>query len=195
MLPSDGSHPPIAAPLPNVDTERLELRRFEEGDLDELARVFSHREVWQFPYDRALSRDETAAFLETQIREWDTYGFGCWIAIEKARASVIGYLGISVPAFVPEILPAVEVGWRLEPAAWGKGYASEGAVAALTEAFSTLQLDEVCSLPQAINPASAAVCERIGMRLERTIKFPANDRRGELDGLLYKITREEFQPC
>jgi hypothetical protein len=41
--------PPIAAPLGDVTTERLRLRRFERDDLDELASVFEHREVWQFP--------------------------------------------------------------------------------------------------------------------------------------------------
>ena len=187
------AHPPIAAPLPDVITERLELRRFESADLGGLARVFSHPEVWHFPYGRAFSRAETAAFLETQIRAWDACGFGCWIAIERASAQIIGYVGISVPTFLPEILPAVEVGWRFEPAAWGKGFASEGALAALAESFSTLELDEVCSVPQSTNPPSAAVCERIGMRLERKVPIPANDKRGELEGLLYKMTRDEWQ--
>ncbi len=57
-------HPPIAAPLPDVTTGRLSLRRFERDDLDELASVFEHREVWQFPYGRGMTRDETEAFLD-----------------------------------------------------------------------------------------------------------------------------------
>ncbi len=48
-----------------------------------------------------------------------------------------------MPTFLPEILPAVEVGWRLAPAAWGKGYTTEGATAALNQAFTTLGLDRV----------------------------------------------------
>lgn len=185
-------HPPIEAPLPDVETERLTLRRFREDDLDRLAHVFAHREVWQHPYGRAFSRDETAAFLKAQLYEWDTCGFGCWIAIARTLSEVIGYVGISVPTFLPEILPAVEVGWRFDPAFWGQGLASEGARAALREAFVTLQLDEVTSVPQADNPSSSRVCERIGMHLQRSVHIPANSRRGEVEALLYTMSRDEW---
>lgn len=187
-----GQHPRIAAPLSDVTTERLELRRFRPQDLDGLAAVFAKREVWQFPYGRALNRSETADFLKMQMDEWDSCGFGCWLAIERTTNRTIGYVGISVPTFLPEILPAVEVGWRLDPIAWGRGYASEGARAALAEAFTNLSLEEVCSVPQVGNPRSSRVCERLGMRLERTVSIPANSRRGEVQGLLYKMTRDEW---
>lgn len=192
MADQSANHPPIAAPLPDVATDRLDLKRFRSDDLDELASVFANREVWQFPYGRSFSREETANFLDTQIREWGDCGFGCWIARERTRNSVIGYVGISVPIFLPEILPAVEVGWRFDPAVWGKGFASEGARAALQESFTTLGLGEICSVPQSDNPASSRVCERLGMRLEREVTIPANARRGELSALLYKMTRAEW---
>jgi RimJ/RimL family protein N-acetyltransferase len=123
---------------------------------------------------------------------WDSCGFGLWLAIERATSRTIGYVGISVPTFLPEVLPAVEIGWRLDPAAWGMGYASEGARAALDESFTTLALEEVCSVPQVGNPKSSRVCERLGMRLERIVSIPANARRGEVQGLLYKMTRAEW---
>jgi RimJ/RimL family protein N-acetyltransferase len=185
-------HPQIRAPLGDVTTDRLELRRFRSGDLDELAAVFEKPEVWRFPYGRGFTREETAAFLETQLEEWSTCGFGCWLAIERKSDRVIGYVGLSVPAFLPEILPAVEVGWRFDPGVWGRGYASEGARAALAEAFTTLGLDEVCSVPQSDNPASSRVCERLGMRFEREVVIPANSRRGALTGLLYEMSRSEW---
>jgi RimJ/RimL family protein N-acetyltransferase len=55
-----------------------------------------------------------------------------------------------------------------------------------------MALDEVCSVPQADNPASARVAERLGMRLARTAVIPANDRRGEVTGLLYELRRDEW---
>jgi RimJ/RimL family protein N-acetyltransferase len=186
-------YPPINAPLRDVVTERLELRRFHADDTDSLAVLFAKPEIWMFPYGRGFTRDETAAFLKAQISEWDACGFGCWLATELETQRVVGYVGISVPTFLPEILPAVEVGWRFDPNVWGCGYASEGARAALEEAFTSLGLEVVCSVPQAANPASSRVCDRIGMRLAREVVIPANDRCGELVGLLYEMTRDQWE--
>jgi RimJ/RimL family protein N-acetyltransferase len=184
--------PPIAAPLGDVTTERLMLRRFERDDVDELASVFEQREVWQFPYGRGMTRDETEVFLDAQIAHWKQHEFGCWTAREIASQRLIGYLGLSVPTFLPEILPAIEVGWRLAPSAWGNGYATEGAGAALHEAFTTLGLDWVCSLPQADNPRSGRVAERLGMQLIREVNVPANARRGEVVAQHYQIDRSDW---
>jgi len=181
--------PEVAAPLGDVRTERMDLRRFEPTDLDELAEVFARPEVWEFPYGRAFTRRETSQFLDAQLAEWDECGFGCWIARLTGSQQVIGYVGLSVPAFLPEILPAVEVGWRFDPAVWGQGLASEGARAALREGFSTLELAEICSLPQSTNPRSYAVCERIGMSFEREVECPATERRGAVTARMYTSRR------
>jgi RimJ/RimL family protein N-acetyltransferase len=185
--------PPIAAPLGEVTTERLLLCRFDRYVLDELASVFDSREVWEFPYGRGMTRAETAAFLDTQIRHWDDFGFGCWMAREREEERLIGYVGLSIPTFLPEILPVVEVGWRFAPTSWGNGYATEGATAALDEAFSTLGLTSVCSLPQADNRRSVRVAERLGMHLVRELIVPATDRRGEVVVRHFDISRDEWQ--
>jgi RimJ/RimL family protein N-acetyltransferase len=192
-MPTPDQAPPIASPLPDVQTDRLDLRRFRHDDLDELAEVFEHPEVWRFPYGRGFTRSETQVFLDLQIAEWNALGFGCWVARTHEDGRLIGYVGLSVPTFLPDILPAVEVGWRFAPTVWGKGFATEGATAALEQAFTTLALDRVCSVPQADNPLSAAVAERLGMTLVRHVSIPANDRRGELAGLLYEIESGEWQ--
>ena len=185
--------PPIAASLGSAATERLDLRAFDDDDLDGLAEVFEKPEVWRFPYGRAFTRDDTRAFLDMQIEAWETCGFGSWVATHREDQRIIGYVGLSVPMFLPEILPAVEVGWRFDPAYWGQGLASEGARAALAEGFTTLGLEEITSIPQADNPPSARVCERIGMHLDERVSIPANERRGELEALLYRITRQQWQ--
>jgi RimJ/RimL family protein N-acetyltransferase len=186
-------YPPIAAPMPDVETERLILRRFRPDDLDELATVFAKPEVWMFPYGRGFGREESAKFLSAQIDAWDTCGFGVWLAVHRELNRMIGYVGISVPMFLPEILPAVEVGWRFDPDFWGQGFATEGATAGLREAFKTLQLTEVTSLPQADNLASVKVCERLGMTFERLVEIPTNEVRGAVTGSLYLMSADEWQ--
>jgi RimJ/RimL family protein N-acetyltransferase len=185
-------HPAIAAPLGDVTTERLALRRVQDGDVAGLAPVFAKVEVWRYPFGRGFSRDETRVFVENQMLHWEACGFGLWVATERASGRALGFVGLSVPRFLPEVLPAVEVGWRFDPDVWGRGYATEGATAALAEAFTTLQLDEVCSIPEGVNVASVRVAERLGMRLVRPVVIPPDDRRGRVDALLYAISRDDW---
>jgi RimJ/RimL family protein N-acetyltransferase len=185
-------YPPVAGPLGDVETERLELRRFRPDDVDGLAAVFAKPEVWQYPFGRGFTRAETEAFLATQMSHWSMARFGLWLVVERRTGSVVGFVGLSVPTFLPEVLPAVEVGWRLDPNVWGRGYATEGAAAALDEAFTTLGLSEVCSIPQADNPASVRVAERLGMRFSRSITIPETATREALDATLFRITANEW---
>ncbi|MEM7660606.1 MAG: GNAT family N-acetyltransferase [Pseudomonadota bacterium] len=185
-------YPEVASNLPDVETPRLLLRRFRKADAVGLGAVFAKPEVWMYPYGRGFSAKETERFLEVQIAEWNEGGFGCWIAIEKTSNMVIGYVGLSVPHFLPSILPAVEVGWRFDPDFWGNGFAAEGASAALDQAFGTLKLDRVCSAPQSINPPSSKVCKRLGMRFERVVTAEATKTRGPVEVDLYWITAAEW---
>lgn len=193
MHPAAGHHPPVVHPLGDVTTERLELRKPDPGDLDALATVFAKYEVWKFPYDRPWTREETADFITRGRDHWDTCGFGLWLAFLRSTGRLIGYVGLSVPMFLPEILPAVEVGWRFDPDAWGQGYATEAARAALAEGFTTLGFDEICSLPQVENSASVRVAERLGMRNEGIATIAANERFGEKDAVLFWMTAAEWR--
>src|SRR6478672_11600838 len=166
--------PAVAAPLADVDTDRLHLRQFRTDDID------------------ALTRDETAAFIAARIDEYESCGVGCWLASERSTGRVVGYVGVSVPTFYPEILPAVEVGWRFDPDVWGRGYATEGARAALDQSFGPLGLDRVCSLPQTDNTASVRVAERLGMTRERTVSLPGDDRRGPVNVAEFWISATEW---
>ena len=188
MKPIDGL-PKLAGSLPDVTTDRLSLRRFAAADLDGLAAVFAKPEVWRFPYGRAFTRAETEAFLDAQIAHWDTCAVGCWLVEERATSRIVGYAGLSVPTFLPEVLPALEVGWRFDPDVWGRGYATEAAREALREAFTTLGLETICSLPQVENDASVRVAERIGMRRDRVATIAADDRRGAVDAVVFVMSR------
>jgi RimJ/RimL family protein N-acetyltransferase len=185
--------PPIKQPLGAVTTERMHLRPFTRNDRDQLAVVFAKPEVWRFPYGRGFTRDESDAFVESMVADWERFGFCCWIAELLGDNQIIGYVGLSVPKFLPEILPAVEVGWRFDPDYWGQGLATEGANAALREGFTTMGLREICSLPQSTNLPSSRVCERLGMQFDRLIMCPATDRRGAVEVRMYTLAADEWE--
>jgi RimJ/RimL family protein N-acetyltransferase len=147
----------------HLQTERLTLRAWTEADLDPLAEVFSAEAVWQFPLGRGLTREETAAFLQRQRESWRTRGFGLWAAELRGTAELIGFIGLSVPLFLPEVLPAVEVGWRIHPRHWEQGLATEGGRVSIVHGFASLGLDRIVSIAEPANEASIRVMRKLGM--------------------------------
>ncbi|MGH9263945.1 MAG: GNAT family N-acetyltransferase, partial [Acidimicrobiales bacterium] len=155
-----------------VETERLRLRPWSGKDLDALADIFARPEVWRYPFGRAFTREESEEFLLRQLDHWDAHGFGSWAAELRPGGDLIGYIGLAVPTWLPQILPAVEVGWRLHPHHWGQGLATEGGRASLDHGFDTLGLDRIVAIYMRENVASARVMDKLGMREWTTTTDP-----------------------
>lgn len=84
---------------------------------------------------------------------------------------------LAVPNFLPEVLPSVEIGWRLRRAHWGRGYATEAARPVLHYGFTEAGLDRIVSIPWAENLASIRVMEKLGLRFSHETVVPANGVR------------------
>ena len=89
----------------------------------------------------------------------------------------LGFVGLAVPSFLPSVLPAVEVGWRLARPAWGRGLATEGARASLRHAFEELELEAVISIIDPDNERSIRVAQKLGMRRGAAHVHPRTRRR------------------
>ncbi len=176
------------APADIVLTERLRLRPFHAEDLDALAVLHAIPEFWFYPLRRGQTRDETAAFLDHQIAARAERGFGLWAADLRDDGRLAGWIGLSVPTFLPEILPAVEVGWRLDPAVWGRGLATEGGAASLRYGFEVLGLDRIVSIYEPENEASGRVMQRLGLTFDRDTVHPT---RG-IAARVLAIARDEW---
>ena len=146
-----------------IETDRLTLRPFTLDDLDELAALHAEPTFWHYPLRRGHTRDETRAYLQRTTERYDTDGVGMVAAVEKRQGRMIGWLGLSVPHWLPEVLPAVEVGWRLGQRFWGHGFATEGAAAAINDGFERLRLSEILSIYEPANIPSGAVMDRLGL--------------------------------
>jgi len=170
-------------------TPRLRLRRWVRHDVVALAEVFAKPEVWEFPFGRGFTAKETEAFLAYRIAEQATGGWADWAVELRGTGRLIGYIGLSEPHFLPEVMPAVEIGWRLDPVAWGRGLATEGARAALAHGFSSPELHEVVSIYQPENTASGRVMTRLGMRFDRDTVHPTH----ALALRVYRLTRVEWE--
>lgn len=145
-----------------IQTPRLILRPWRDGDLKPFAAMNADREVMRH-FPAPLTRDQSDR-LAARIRElFIQQGWGLW-ALEIPRATgFAGFVGLMpVNADYP-FGPAVEVGWRLAQRWWNHGYATEAARAAVGFAFSTLGLAEVVSFTIPDNTASRRVMEKLGM--------------------------------
>ena len=151
----------IASPAA-VTTKRLLLRRWRRDDLEPLTALFATVEMWWFPHRRGLDAAETAAFLERRLTEQRDDPTTVWAAEDRSSGELLGYIGLAVPRFLPEVLPAIEVGWRLHPTVWGRGLATEGGRAALAWGFDQLGLEEVVAIVEPENVASRRVMAKLG---------------------------------
>lgn len=149
--------------MTTVETERLVLRPWTEDDLDALAVIFAEPSFWRYPFGRGFSREETERFLERQFDHWSTHGFGSWAAELKDGHRLIGYIGLATPTWLPQVMPAVEVGWRLHPRLWGRGLATEGGRASVRYGFEELNLDRIIAIVMPENVASLRVMAKLGM--------------------------------
>ena len=122
------------------ETERLLLRRFTPADADAFAAFNADPDVMRFIGDGTpLTRAQSDELLTRIAAHWRSHGFGLWCVAERsAPERCLGFAGLAVPSFLPEVMPAVEVGWRVARDGWGRGLATEAARAALDEAFGPL---------------------------------------------------------
>jgi RimJ/RimL family protein N-acetyltransferase len=155
-----------------LKTARLVLRPLGQDDLEALAILQAEPSFWYYPRRRGQTRVETEEFLVRVIDNYTRPGFGLHAVVEQQSGRLIGWAGLSVPNFLPEILPAVEVGWRLGRAWWNQGYATEAGAAWVQSGFERLQLDRIVSIFEPANESSGRVMAKLGFELERVTVDP-----------------------
>lgn len=143
-------------------TERLLLRQWRDADLDPFAALNADPETMRF-FPAPLPREESDALAERARTHIDEAGWGLWAVEVAGGAPFVGFVGLSRPSFEARFTPAVEVGWRLDRAHWGQGYATEAGRAALAFGFEELGLDEIVSFTSQVNEPSIRVMQRLGM--------------------------------
>ncbi len=155
--------------------ERVTLRPWRDDDRAPFAALNDDPEVMRHLSGR-LSCGESDALAQRLGGQVDADGFGLW-ALEVPGLGFAGFVGFSPRVPFEFALPGIvaqphEIGWRLARAAWGHGYATEGATLALRHGFETLGLPQVVSFTVAANRASQAVMQRIGLGFRGEFDHP-----------------------
>ncbi len=146
-----------------LETERLILRKMDQGDFVALCRILQDEET-MYAYEGAFTDEEVQTWLDRQLYRYKRYGFGLWAVILKETGEMIGQCGLTMQPWKEE--EVLEIGYLFERVQWHKGYATEAAKACKTYAFETLGAEEVCSIIRDTNRASQNVAIRNGMAVE-----------------------------
>ncbi len=167
-----------------IETARLRLRPLREEDREAFAALQGDPLVMQDlggPIDRAESDSKFALFCAA----YRDFGYSRW-AVESRAGAFLGCVGV-FPEREPHPLgPHDEIGWRLNTTAWGQGYATEAARAALDDVFRRIALPRVLSYTAPDNLRSQAVMARLGLERAPALDFEAPDPKfGRWKGLVW----------
>ena len=146
-----------------LETERLIIRNWKNEDRELFHLINSDKTVIEyFPFRR--NRAQSEKMMRELKADIIKLGYG-YTAIElKETGDCIGFCGLHHCKAEPVIAyENIEIGWRLAPQYWGKGYITEAALRLLGFGFENLQLDEIISFAVHTNKKSFAVMERLGM--------------------------------
>ncbi|MBI3439750.1 MAG: GNAT family N-acetyltransferase [Proteobacteria bacterium] len=158
---------------PTIETARLLLRPPSQDDFDGFIAMGSEADTMRF-IGGVKPPDAVWRQMATLAGSWALLGFSMFSVIEKASGEWIGRLGPWQPGGERGNWPGTEVGWGLRKSAMGKGYAQEGAIAAIDWAFDTLGWDNVIHSIDKENAPSIALALRLGSRLQREdVAMPA----------------------
>ena len=156
-----------------LQTDRLVLRRWREEDVEPYADICADPQVMRYIADGStLTPEQAAAQIERFEQHIAEVGYGLCAVETKADGAFVGFAGLARPFFLPEVMPAVELGWRFGREHWGRGYATETGEAILRFGFATLGLDRIIGIVNDENTASARVMEKLGFSVERTTTVP-----------------------
>lgn len=179
----------------SIKTDRLILRSWKEEDLELFAKLNNDPRVMEY-FPALKTQAESDASAQRMSNRIEQCGWGFWAVSLLQTGEFIGFIGLEEVDFQAAFTPAVEIGWRLAYEYWGKGYATEGALASLKYGFEILGLQKIVSFTAVQNFRSRAVMERIGMHHDPKDDFdhPKIPQGHPIRRhILYKLKESEWQ--
>lgn len=174
-------------------TERLVLREWTDDDIEPFAAMCADPEVMRH-FPSTMTRDESAEMVGAIRERFARQGYGLWAVTREGR--FIGYVGLNStgPGFVTSFSPCQEVGWRIERASWGHGFATEAARESLRIGFEEHGLETIYSWTTRANQRSENVMKRLGMtrRTDLDFEHPGTPGWHGAEHIVYSLSSEQW---
>jgi RimJ/RimL family protein N-acetyltransferase len=174
-----------------IDSPRLRLRIWRDSDREAFATLNADPGVTQ-DLGGPLGRIASDAKFDRYVAAYEQHGFCRW-ALEGLDGQFLGYAGVMPSRPGHPLGPHADIGWRLVPSAWGHGYATEAAKAALRDVFGRIHLKQVLAYTSADNVRSQAVIRRLNMQRAATLDYSEPLGTGTWQGLVW-IALPEHEP-
>lgn len=143
----------------NINTERLIMRQFSEGDMEEFYEIVKKNEVGKWlGLGKGMTFEEAESYLNEIIKHWTKHNFGVWAVINKANEEIMGHCGLRYIDDTEDI----EIIYLLDPKFWGIGYATEAGNEVIQYAFNYLGLDQLVARVRTSNSKSKKVIDKLG---------------------------------
>ncbi len=154
-----------------IESERLLLREWQEKDLEPwIALNLDSENLRYFPQTYSAEESRASFIRISNFLKENKYGL--WAVEEKSSHEFMGFIGLAkqdLPGV--SFMPCHEIGWRLDKKFWGKGYATEGAKAALAYGLTELEIPIIYSYTATRNFPSINVMKKIGLRVRPELTF------------------------
>ena len=164
-----------------LETNRLIIEYFNNSDISDWAEIESDADVRQFVDGKILSLKEAGEYVEMNIRQYQTHGYGRYAVCLKDNKKLIGMCGFLNEPY------GIDFGYRYSKDSWGKGLGFEAAKEVLEYGYSELRLEKVLGLTAKQNLCSIRILEKLGFKFEE--KFLFNNTKA----LRYSFTRNQFR--
>ncbi len=149
----------------HIETDRLIMRDLIDEDLEGMFAMDSDAEVHTFLGNKPIATlAEAKAIIDAIKKQYVDYGIGRWAVVEKESGAFVGWSGFK---YITDVVNGksnyYDLGYRFIKAYWGKGYASETAIASLNHGFNTLNFEEIVGIADVAHTASNAVLKKVGL--------------------------------
>ena len=151
-----------------IETKNLILREMRISDEEGIYRLDSNKQVHKYLGKNPISTREEAKNIISFIRsQYEERGIGRFATVEKSSGEFIGWSGLKLNKDEKEELNGhvnfIDIGYRLIPEFWGKGYATESSLACLEYGFNHLNYKTIYGAADVENIASNKVLQKIGL--------------------------------
>ena len=171
-----------------LETERLILRELEDTDFERMFLLDSDPEVMKYLGDPVITQEESKEVIKMIQKQYEENGVGRLAVVEKESGLLIGWCGLKLlKQPINGYVNTLDLGYRLIPEFWGKGYAQEAARAALDYGFNELKSDTIYAYLDSGNTGSKYVLGKLGF--VKTSEFTDDS---DIECFWYELKREDY---